>query len=160
MCVLYVNFKSTVTPRYFVSLDQAMFSLKILTGCVLQPQWRKRLENSGIVRFFLYSTQKHFFLRSPRSKLSSSLRFLLRKAVPNPILPRVDWSSAPPFPPSAFYSATRLAILHSSILITWPYNFNCRSSVSCNMFFYIPFFVLIVSFPVPSVPDILAERLT
>jgi hypothetical protein len=36
MWVLSVSFESSVTPSYFVSLVQSMFSLKIFTGCVLR----------------------------------------------------------------------------------------------------------------------------
>jgi hypothetical protein len=33
--------------------------------------------------------------------------------------------------PCEFYDANRLAILQSSIHMTWPYDHNCLSSLSC-----------------------------
>jgi hypothetical protein len=43
--------------------------------------------------------------------------------------------------------------------MTWLYHLNYRSSVSCNMSAFIPIFVLIISFIILPLRDILAERL-
>jgi hypothetical protein len=43
--------------------------------------------------------------------------------------------------------------------MTWPYQLNCCSSVSRSVSFFIPIFVLIVSFLILFIHDILAERL-
>jgi hypothetical protein len=48
--------------------------------------------------------------------------------------------------------------LQSSICVTWPYHFNCCSFISCNMSFFSPIFVLLVSFLIQSIRGILAEH--
>jgi hypothetical protein len=43
--------------------------------------------------------------------------------------------------------------------LTWPYHLSCCSCISWTMFSFIPIFVLIASFLILSIRDILAERL-
>jgi hypothetical protein len=110
-----------------------------------------RVESSFLwIHSFPQPKDTIFFLQSSRPKHSSSLRFPLCMLSLIPSfhvltgLPRLLFLCGS-------HSATCLAIFQSSIRMTWIYHLNYCSSISCNISFFSPIFVLIVSFLILSV---------